>query len=281
MNVQLLDKTRKLTKMLHNANSGSISFSEISHVLSGVLDSEIVILKENGKILSKCLSEQAVSLRESSSSELIEPLCSCKVHTDVDPTFLYDASFWGPYANAPAVEEPYIFVYMLRPEPLTMQLAKALSVKTGLPIYLISNRIISDEAVRNVTDAGIEEFLSYIKNAAYVVTNSFHGTAFSVQFHKPFLSVAIAGSGMRVRDFLGELGLSDRIASDTAGIEKIGQECGMNDANYFSRILRKQKELHLGNIEKCGKCKNFSSGRSLTFVLRYYLKREWFYGITR
>lgn len=69
MNVQLLDKTRKLTKMLHNANSGSISFSEISHVLSGVLDSEIVILKENGKILSKCLSEQAVSLREFTDTE--------------------------------------------------------------------------------------------------------------------------------------------------------------------------------------------------------------------
>lgn len=197
---------------------------------------------------------QEVSLRESSSAELIEPLCSCKVHTDVDPTFLYDASFWGPYANAPAVEEPYIFVYMLRPEPLTMQLAKALSEKTGLRIYLISNRIISDDAVRNVTDAGIEEFLSYIKNAAYVVTNSFHGTAFSVQFHKPFLSVAIAGSGMRVRDFLGELGLSSRIASETTDIKKIGQSVDWTTVDMTLAEKRKTSKAYLQRILQPVQC---------------------------
>ena len=34
-------------------------------------------------------------------------------------------------------------------------------------------------------------------------------------------------------------------------VEKTGQECGMNDANYFSRILRKQKGLHRGSIGEC------------------------------
>ncbi|MBR1483316.1 MAG: polysaccharide pyruvyl transferase family protein [Ruminococcus sp.] len=45
-----------------------------------------------------------------------------------------------------------------------------------------------------MTDAGIEDFLSYIRHARYVVTNSFHGTAFSVQFGHPFISVAIETS---------------------------------------------------------------------------------------
>ena len=47
----------------------------------------------------------------------------------------------------------------------------------------------------------------------------------------------------------------------------------MNDANYFSQNLKKIEGIALGNIEKCGKCKNFSSGRSLTFVLKYYFKK--------
>ena len=42
----------------------------------------------------------------------------------------------------------------------------------------------------------------------------------------------------------------------------------------FPEFLRKQKGLHLENIEKCGKCKNFSSRRSLVFMLEYDLKRS-------
>ena len=223
---------------------------------------------------------QEVSLREKSALDLIKSLCSSNVHTDVDPTFLYDASFWGRYVAEKKSETPYIFVYMLRPEPLTMQVAKALSDQTGFPIYLISNRMEEDDRVKNITNAGVEEFLSYIKNAEYVVTNSFHGTAFSVQFHKKFLSVAISGSGMRVCDLLDEIGLSEHIVSGTDDIEKIEEETDWNrvDAilkekrsaskDYLRRILQEQQmqnekmphEIVLFRSKEeccgCGACKN-------------------------
>ena len=197
---------------------------------------------------------QTVSLRESSSIKLIAPLCKCEMRTDVDPTFLYDASFWEQYANTAPMEKNYIFVYMLRPEPLTLKLAKALSEKTGFPIYLISNRIISDDSIHNVTDAGIEDFLSYIKNAAYVVTNSFHGTAFSVQFHRPFLSVAIEGSGMRVSDFLNDVGLKDHIASEVTDFEKITQDTDWAAVDALLAEKRKNSTEYLRSILQAEPC---------------------------
>lgn len=191
---------------------------------------------------------QEVSLREKSAMDLIAPLCNSTVHTDVDPTFLYDEGFWKQYVAEKKEDAPYIFVYMLRPEPLTMQLAKALSEKTGLPIYLISNRIESDGNVKNITDAGIEEFLSYIKNAEYVVTNSFHGTAFSVQFHKKFLSVAISGSGMRVCDLLSDIGLSNHIASDVADVAKIEADIDWNSVDTVLKERRSESKKYLHRI---------------------------------
>ena len=64
MNVELLDKTRKLTKMIHNETSDKSRYSDICHVLSDILGSEVVLLNADGQILAKSLSEQAETLRE-------------------------------------------------------------------------------------------------------------------------------------------------------------------------------------------------------------------------
>lgn len=172
-------------------------------------------------ILKKGLSKfECVSLRESSSEPIIKRLFNRDVVTSLDPTLLYDSSFWEQFVSDTTTQE-YILVYMLRPEPMTLLCAKKLSARLGLPIFLLSNRIINDKSINNITDAGIEEFLSYFQNAKYVVTNSFHGTAFSVQFQKQFLSIPVEGSGMRVSDFLKMLGLEDRIVASEDDIQSI------------------------------------------------------------
>ncbi len=177
--------------------------------------------EESQKILEQGLERfSEVTVRESSAVSILSQLTDTPVSVTLDPTFLYDGEYWASLACAPTVKEPYIFVYMLRPEPVTLAAAKALSDKTGYKILLFSNRIVEDPRIINVTNAGIEEFLGYIKEAAYVVTNSFHGTAFSVQFKKRFVSVAVSGSGMRVTDFLELLDLKDRII---ASADQIGR----------------------------------------------------------
>ena len=51
MSVQLLDKTRKINKLLHNSNSSKVVFNDICGVLTGILDSNILVISKKGKVL--------------------------------------------------------------------------------------------------------------------------------------------------------------------------------------------------------------------------------------
>ena len=51
MSVQLLDKTRKINKLLHNNNSSKVVFNDICEVLTGILDSNILVISKKGKFL--------------------------------------------------------------------------------------------------------------------------------------------------------------------------------------------------------------------------------------
>ena len=51
MSVQLLDKTRKINKLLHNNHSHRVEFNDICEVLSGILESNILVISQKGKIL--------------------------------------------------------------------------------------------------------------------------------------------------------------------------------------------------------------------------------------
>jgi polysaccharide pyruvyl transferase WcaK-like protein len=77
---------------------------------------------------------------------------------------------------------------------------------------------------------GPEEWLGYIKHADFVVTNSFHGTVFSVLFNKPFITIGLAGkkSGLnaRAKALLNRVGLEHRLLTDLTvdNVETLLQE---------------------------------------------------------
>ena len=65
MSVQLLDKTRKINKLLHNNNSSKVVFNDICEVLTGILDSNILVISKKGKVLGSSVCkgvEDVVSL---------------------------------------------------------------------------------------------------------------------------------------------------------------------------------------------------------------------------
>ena len=88
--------------------------------------------------------------------------------------------------------------------------AKMLSEKLKMRVIDVSgdpgfmNRKVKDRL------CGPDEFVQYIKNASYVVTNSFHGTVFSILFQKKFVTIPHAVTGNRVTELLDKLGLSER-----------------------------------------------------------------------
>lgn len=161
---------------------------------------------------------QVVSLREQEAFDcLAGPLNQIAVRRDVDPTLLYPKSFWKHYATARLHDRPYILVYMIRPDHRLVTVARKAAQKDGLDILLISQFVEHFPGVRTLEAAGVEEFLSAVKYADGVITNSFHGTVFSLLFEKQFLSVRIRTTNARSENLLGLVGLKGRQIDSVKG----------------------------------------------------------------
>ncbi len=77
MSVELLDKTRKINKLLHNNNSSKVVFNDICDVLSGILDSNILVISKKGKVLGRSNAEGV---------EVIQEMISVDVGEFIDDT---------------------------------------------------------------------------------------------------------------------------------------------------------------------------------------------------
>ncbi len=194
----------------------------------------------------------AVSLRE---AKFLRPVMQAAgrdmpVHLDVDPTLLLDASDYETLLpRTPLEEKPFILVYTM-PGPAQAQVneaAKRLASRTGL--HLIDVNGNPNARNREVGDSRIgspEEFLWYVKHASYVMTNSFHGTVFSVLFEKPFATVLHKETGNRVSELLEKLGLSARCTDSTDAADAvIEQPVDWNEARAALPALRAESQKYL------------------------------------
>lgn len=167
-----------------------------------------------------------LSVRERQGREIVREVSGREAAVVLDPTLLLTAEEWSALAAEPSLRGDYILCYCIsRPGPLEPYIQR-LAEKTGLPvIQLCGTRHKVHPKAKLIFDAGPAEFLRLFQNAAYVCTNSFHGTVFSVQFQRPFFtSVAPAelAEPERSRTFslLSRLGLTDRVVGkgDTADL---------------------------------------------------------------
>ena len=78
--------------------------------------------------------------------------------------------------------------------------------------------------VKTITNAGIEEFLSAIYHADAIITNSFHGTVFSVMFEKKFVSVKIETTSSRVENLLSILKLDNHMIENESELEIVSED---------------------------------------------------------
>lgn len=189
-------------------------------------------------------SFEIISLREKHAISLLTPLFPNRVRQDLDPTLLYDASFWRIIESKRLIDEPYIFVYMLRPDKNVIKLARR--VAKDLKCKILYTGLLADNyrGVTTICNAGIEDFLSYIDNAEAVIVNSFHGTVFSVLFEKPFLSVKVASTSSRVESFLSMVGLMSQY------VENVNQDYSLS-VNYTNvrQVLEKERQKSLNYLQ--------------------------------
>ena len=159
-----------------------------------------------------------LSVREPAGRDIIREAAGREARVVPDPTLLLTAEEWSSLTAERTVPEEYILCYGISRSEALEPYIRRLAEETGLPVVqLCGTRHKLHPKARMVFDAGPAEFLSLMRHAAYVCTNSFHGTVFSVVFQRPFFT-AVAPAELRdperSRTFslLSRLGLADRVA---------------------------------------------------------------------
>ena len=156
-----------------------------------------------------------VAVRESSGLGILDTLGITDAVTVLDPVFLLDREQWEAMAEAPAeCKKPYLLVYDFDNSAAVRRLAERLAAEQGWAIYSIFDLPYAE---RCFSLCGPETFLGLVQGAAFVLSNSFHATAFSVIFRREFAVVERTENiNTRMRDLTDLLGLSDHMVSADA-----------------------------------------------------------------
>lgn len=162
---------------------------KISYAASISMDS---LTDEQKEIFKKHLADfSAVSVRETSDVELIKDLSPVPVVNTLDPTLLLSKEDWDKVCADRVVDEKYLFCYFLGDSKHNRKLAKQYANKHNLKIVNLPHMNCYRQADNNfgdyqLYDVGPEKWLSLVKYAECVFTDSFHAVAFSNIYEKQF-----------------------------------------------------------------------------------------------
>ena len=165
----------------------------------------------------------AISVRDAASVKLTKHLTGIQPYYHVDPVFLYD---YSKEMKDSVDLKDYIVVYSYWDrisEPEAEAVIKFAKKKHKKIITLAGPQRYVGEFVK----ASPFEVLSYMKNADYIITDTFHGSVFSIKFNKKFVALIREGTGReygnsnKLLDLLERFGLSDRKISDMGDMEQM------------------------------------------------------------
>lgn len=186
-------------------------------------------LKEYAVLLKKY---DSLAVRENVAVELLKKM-DISAKQVLDPTLLMDADAWSEYVKPMKKPEKYVLVYQIHANSDLDHYAVKFAEKAELPLLRVSPLL--HQARRSgkfVYCPDISGFLDLVKNTAYMVTDSFHGTAFAINFNTQFVEVLPnTGTSSRNQSILELTGLTDRIVRDLNDFSYIDQEIDFKEAN--------------------------------------------------
>jgi len=205
--------------------------------------------EEKAKIAELLKDYSAISVREASAVEQLKEM-EISSSSVLDPTLLFDKSFWNSFIEKKKKSDKYILVYQIHNNPKLSEYAKLVSEKTGLSIVRVSvnfHQIFRCGSFKWLPDIG--EFLAYIRDASLVITDSFHATAFSINFNVPFVEVLSQnGTQCRNQSILNLTGLEDRIITDFKSVDLINKPIDYKRVNGIIEDFRKDSLETLKNM---------------------------------
>lgn len=202
------------------------------------------ILAEYKKLLS---TYSGIAVRENSAVDLLTQMgipCAGQV---LDPTLLLTGEEWSKRIKR-NMEGKYVLVYQLHNNPVLTDYALRFARHTGLPLYRISPTFHQiRRGGKFVYLPDLDEFLSYIKNCTYFLTDSFHGTAFALNFNKQFIEILPNNkTGSRNQSILQLTGLTDRILTDFSDFSMADK---VIEYTLVNNILAKERQKSIAILK--------------------------------
>lgn len=188
------------------APKGKLVFSYASSIgLSKLPQNEVEITK---RLLDKY---EYISVREDTGTKILHCLGRTDAVQSLDPTLLMTKEEWNAYASNKYAGKQYVLTYNLHHDPEIDKYASALGRKYEIPVWNISYNW--HDIVRKghlCWCPNVEDFLGLIKNAKFVVADSFHATVFSIVFEKSFVTITPEIASSRISSLLNMLGIGER-----------------------------------------------------------------------
>lgn len=199
-----------------------------------------------------------LSVREKTGQKLVKELTGRDAELVCDPTLLLNKEEWLKLAVPPKtrIDGDYIFCYFLGTNIAHRKFAERLKAMTGYKIVSINH---CDEYVKYSEkfadyapyDVGPQEFLYLIRNAKYVLTDSFHGTVFSLVMNTPFFSFRRfkankVSTNSRIDTLLEVVGLTERILRGDEDVREVTSlEIDFNNVNSALENYRQKSDAFL------------------------------------
>lgn len=191
-----------------------------------------------------------ISVREDYAVPILKNELNVEAKQLLDPVFICDPKIYDELASNSQIktEEDYIFAYILDPSPeknaileySAKQLGKKLYVATDATNNSKKKLLITQGTVTDEID--LEDWLRYYRDAKYIITDSFHGTCFSIIFKKQFISIGNIGRGIkRFESLLRGFELIDRLFITLKELKS---------KNLFNKEINYEKVYEIINSKK-------------------------------
>lgn len=181
-----------------------------------------------------------ISVRESSGVDIINHLGIDGSVQVLDPVFLLSADQWENIEEKLDITEPYLLLYDFDRDPKMGEFAKRISKKNGWKIYSI---LSNDDCNRCFDQEGPLTFLWLIHHAQFVISNSFHATAFSIIYQKQFVVFDRKENiNTRMRDLISLMGV---------------ENCLMTHMNCAETVVLNYTEINVRLIGAIQKSKSY------------------------
>lgn len=202
---------------------------------------------------------KAISVRESTGQKILTHIDN-RLNSEVvcDPTLLLTKDDYSKIAiqSDLSINFPFILVYYLNyafdPTPGILNSINVVYKKLKYKVIFINNFVKGFTGNYEIIKGmGPLDFLYLFKNASFVITSSFHGTAFSIINRKPFVSIAPRNKDSRIGDFLYGIGLNNNLVYSDDNNPAILLNEIYNDEfeENFDKFIRSSKEFLYDNIK--------------------------------